>query len=181
MSIFLLIASIILWVAAIATLPSRPLYSPGFSYLGLLGISFCNTNGLAWLPINNNMLYSWLAISIVVMMATVLQPAGLRMQKRGMAYMIGGAFVGLAIGLLGYTISSTIWMFYAIMVIAVAVGVFFGFMMYSNTPDGRAVRIGGGNFFRYLFAKGFPTAVTVMQIGLVLVLLVAASNLNSPQ
>lgn len=178
MSIFLLIASIVLWVAAIGTLPSRPLFAPALSYLGLLALSFCETDGISWLPINNNMIISWLCITLVVMMATILQPAPIRMQARGMAYIIGGGIVGLVIGLLGYTVSSAISMLYAIMIIATAVGIFFGFLLYSNTPDGRAVRLGSGNFFRYLLAKGFPTAVTLMQIGLVLVLLIYQ---NAPQ
>ena len=178
MSIFLLVASIILWVASIATLPSRPFYSPALSYLGLLGLSFCDTDGVSWLPINSNMLISWLCITLVVMVATLLQPYRVRSQARGMAYIIGGAIVGLAIGLLGFTISSSIGMLYGIMIVATAVGIFFGFLLYSNTPDGRGVGIMSGNFFRYLTAKGFPTAVTVMQIGLVLVLLIAKAQVG---
>lgn len=176
MSIFLLIASIILWVASIASLPSRPLYSPALSYLGLLGISFCETDSLQWIPINSAMLLSWLCITVVVMMATLLQPAAIRMQARGMAYIIGGGIVGLAIGLLGFSISSTIGMLYAIMIVATAAGIFFGFLLYSNTPSGRAVGITSGHFFQYLLAKGFPAAVTIMQIGLVLVLLIVQHN-----
>lgn len=172
MSVFLLIASIIVWVAAIGLLPSRPLFSPALSYLGLLGISFCQTDGISWLPVNNSMLLSWLCITLVVMMATVLQPAAILRQARGMAYIIGGAAVGLAVGLLGFTVSLNISALYAIMVVGVAAGIFLGFLLYSNTPDGRAVGVMSGNFFRYLLAKGFPTAVTVMQIGLVFVLLI---------
>lgn len=176
MSVFLLVASIIVWLAAIFMLPSRPMYSPALSYMGLLALSFCESDGLAWLPINNNMLISWLCITVVVMMATMLQPASVRMQTRGMAYIIGGAIVGLAIGLLGFTVASSIAMLYAIMIVATAAGIFFGFLLYSNTPDGRAVGITSGHFFNYLLAKGFPTAVTIMQIGLVFVLIIYQHN-----
>ena len=176
MSVFLLIASILCWVASLVTLPSRPLYSPAFSYFGLLGISFCETNGEQWIPVNNNMLVSWLCISVVVMMVTLMQPDAIRKQARGMAYMIGGAFVGLALGLLGFTVSSAVSVLYGIMIVAVAAGIFFGFLLYSNTPAGEPVNVAGGNFFKYLMAKGFPTAVSVMQIGLVLVLLVFQKN-----
>lgn len=172
MSVFLLIISILFWVAAIATLPSRPLYSPALSYFGLLTISFCETDGIPWFPINNNMLVSWLCITVVVMLATLLQTAAVRAQTRGMAYMIGGGIVGLAIGLLGFTFTNSISMLYGIMVVATAIGVFFGFLLYSNTPDGRSMSVGGGYFFRYLTAKGFPVAVTLMQIGLIFVLLI---------
>lgn len=178
MSVFLLVASILFWVASIISLPSRPFYSPALSYLGLLGMSFCETDGIVWLPINGHMLLSWLCITVVVMVATMLQPAAIRNQSRGMAYMIGGAVVGLAIGLLGFTVASSISMLYGIMVVATAAGVFLGFLMYSNTPHGRGVAAGSGRFFTYLLAKGFPTAVTVMQIGLVLVLLIAKANVE---
>lgn len=176
MSIFLLVVSILFWLGAIVSLPARPLYGPPLSFIGLLGISFCETNGIPWFPINNQMIISWLCITVVVMLATILQPAGVRSQTRGMAYIIGGGIVGLIVGLLGFTISSSISMLYGIMIIATAVGIFFGFLLYSNTPAGRAMSVGGGYFFRYLTAKGFPTAVTLMQIGLVFVLLIAQSN-----
>lgn len=181
MSVFFLVASIIFWIAAIVSLPSRPLYAPAFSYIGLLGISFCETDGLQWLPVNTNMLVSWLCITIVVMVATMLQPEALRKQARGMAYMIGGALVGLALGLLGFTVSDSISMLYGIMIVAVAAGIFFGFLLYSNTPSGREVNLTSGNFFHYLMGKGFPTAVSIMQIGLVLVLLVAQHNAGVEQ
>lgn len=178
MSVFLLIASIVLWIGAIGTLPSRPLLSPALSYLGLLAISFCNSEGIPWIPINGNMLISWLCITVVVMMATILQPSAIQLQARGMAYIIGGAIVGLAIGLLGFTITPSLGGLYAIMIVAVVAGIFFGFLLYSRTPDGYGVRTMGGNFFTYLLAKGFPTAVTVMQIGLVFVLLIFQSNMS---
>lgn len=176
MSVFLLIASIIVWAASLWFLPSRPVYSPALSYLGLLGLSFCQTDGIPWLPLSNNMLVSWLFITLVVMIVTVMQPSAINRQARGMAYIIGGAIVGLAIGLLGFTVSYSVSALYAIMVIATVVGIFFGFLLYANTPDGRAVGVMSGNFFRYLLAKGFPTAVTVMQIGLVFVLLIYQAN-----
>lgn len=173
MSVFLLIASIIVWAAAIWFLPSRPLFSPALSYLGLVGISFCN---FPTIEVTNSMLMSWLCITVVVMMATILQPAAINRQARGMAYIIGGGVVGLVIGLLGFTVATTISAYYAIMIVATAVGIFFGFLLYSRTPDGSAIGVMSGNFFRYLMAKGFPTAVTLMQIGLVLVLLIAANQ-----
>lgn len=170
MTIFLLVLSIIVWAAAIGSLPSRPLFSPALSYLGLVGISFCRFPSVL---IPNSMLWSWLCITVVVMMATILQPAAINRQARGMAYIIGGAAVGLAIGLLGFTFCNTLSAYYAVMIVAVLIGIFLGFLLYSNTPDGRPVGAMSANFFRYLMAKGFPTAVTVIQIGLVFVLLIA--------
>lgn len=173
MSVFLLILSIIVWVAAIGSLPSRPLFSPALSYLGLVFISFCRFPSI---EIPGSMLISWLCITVIVMMATIMQPAAINRQARGMAYIIGGAAVGLAIGLLGFTFCSTITAYYAVMIVATAIGIFLGFLLYSNTPDGNAIGMMSGNFFRYLLAKGFPTAITVMQIGLVFVLLIASAQ-----
>lgn len=181
MSIFLLIVSILLWMASIGSLFTRPFYSPALAFIGLFCFSFCNTDGVSWLPINNNMLISWLCITVVVMLATMLQSARVRSQVRGMGYLLGGAVVGLAVGLLGFTVASSISMLYGIMIIAVAVGVFFGFLLYSNTPAGRGVELSSGNFFTYLLAKGFPVAVTVMQIGLVFVLLIAGYTPDDAQ
>lgn len=171
-----MVISILFWAASLWALVGRPLYAPALSYLGLLALSFCQTDGISWLPINNNMLISWLCITVVVMLATMLQPYRVRSQARGMGYMIAGAIVGLAIGLLGYTVSADMGMRYGIMIIATAVGIFFGFLLYSNTPAGRGVRTASSSFFSYLMAKGFPTAVTIMQIGLVLVLLIATAG-----
>ena len=170
MTVFLLIISIILWVAAVGSLTSRPLFSPALSYLGLVAISFCRYPSI---QIPNSMLMSWLCITVVVMMATILQPAAINRQARGMAYIIGGGVVGLVIGLLGFTVSASLSAYYAIMIVATLLGIFFGFLLYSNTPDGKAIGVMRGNFFRYLLAKGFPTAVTLMQIGLIFVMLIA--------
>ena len=90
--------------------------------------------------------------------------------------MMIGALVGLAVGLLGFTVSSNISLLYSIMILAVIAGIFLGFLLYTQTPSGRPVGPGSGNFFRYLLAKGFPTAITVMQIGVVLVLIIALNN-----
>lgn len=172
MSVFLLIAAIVLWLFAIGMLPSRPLLGPVVSFLGLLAISYCNSDGIPWIPINSTMIISWLSITLIVMIATMLQPGAVRAQSRGMLYIIVGGVVGMAIGLLGYTFTSTLSAMYAIMMVATVLGIFFGFMLYVYTPDGRELGVMSRNFFRYLLAKGFPTAITLMQIGLVLVLLI---------
>ena len=177
MSILLLIVSIILWVASLVALPLRIFYAPALSYLGLLCLSFCSTGPDPWLPINNTILYSWLALTLVVMIATMLQTPAVRSSKKGMAYMMGGAIVGLALGLLGYTATTDENSLYGIMAVAVIVGIFFGFLVFSRTPDGRRFSITSGNFFNYLLAKGFPIAVTIIQIGLVFVLMIV-TNLN---
>ncbi|MCM1153524.1 MAG: hypothetical protein NC328_07720 [Muribaculum sp.] len=166
------ILSILVWIAAIAMLRRRPLLSPALSYLGLLSASFAQTDGNPWFPLNSVILMGWLCMTIVVMLATLMQPAAVRRSTHGVWYMTGGAFVGMVIGLLGITFTQVAAMLYGIMVTATAAGVFFGFLMYSRTPGGSGMSIGSGNFFHYLLAKGFPVAITVMQIGVVLTILV---------
>lgn len=178
MTIFLIILSILLWAASIWCLFGRQSIAPALSYLGLLVLSFVSENGYPLFPINQTMLIGWLAMTLVVMFASYLQPEMIRRQIRGMGFMVGGALVGLALGLLGFTVSSAITWRYSLMIVAVAAGIFLGFLLYTNTPDGRPVRPGSGNFFKYLLAKGFPTAITIMQLGVALVLLIVIKNVN---
>lgn len=178
MVIFLIILSIILWLGSIWSLFGRPTIAPALSYVALLVLSFAKTDVYPILPINNVMLIGWLCMTVVVMLVTILQPDKINRQLKGMPFIVGGAIVGLAVGLLGYTVTSAIAGRYAIMIVAVIAGIFFGFLLYSNTPDGQPVRIGSNNFFKYLLAKGFPTAITVMQLGVALVLLIAIKNVN---
>ncbi len=79
----------------------------------------------------------------------------------------------MAAGLLAYTASSELSVLYAIMVVATAIGVVFGFILFVNTPAGRQFGFGSGRFVRYLLAKGFPTALTLMMLGVPLVLIIA--------
>ena len=67
---------------------------------------------------------------------------------------------------------------YACMILGTAAGCFFGYLIFTNTPRGAAVNFSSGHFFQYLLAKGFPIALAVMMMGIVLVLLLAVNNLN---
>lgn len=178
MNIFILIVSILLWGASIWCLVVRQTIAPALSYLALLILSFASENGYQLLPVNNVMLIGWLCLTLVVMVTSILQPEAVRRQMRGMGFIIGGGVVGLALGLLGFTVTSAINLRYAYMIIAVVVGIILGFLLYTNTPAGRPVRPGSGNFFRYLLAKGFPTAITLMQLGVALVLTIVINNVN---
>lgn len=149
------------------------LLAPALSYCGLLAISFASGNGVPLLPVNNTILIGWLCMTLVVMVATILQPVAVRMQRRGTIYMTVGAFAGMAVGLLGSTLSPSISILYGLMIVGVAAGVLFAYLLFTNTPAGEAVSLRSGNFFRYLLAKGFPIAIAVMIIGVVAVLAVA--------
>lgn len=180
MAIFLIILSVLLWAASIVALFGKQAAAPFFSYIGMLILSLASdSNGNPLVPINNTILIGWLCMTVVVMLATLMQPRAITSQRRGEGYMLVGAVVGLAVGLLGFSFSSAIPMLYGIMVLAVIVGVFFGYLLFTNTPDGAAVRINSGHFFTYLLAKGFPTAITVMMIGVPLVIIVAGATLGA--
>lgn len=173
MATFLIIVSVVLWLGALASLMWRQILSPVLSYLGLLTLSLATEYGYQIVPINNTILMSWLCMTVVVMLATMLQPAPVRAQTRGTGYILAGALAGMAVGLLGFTVTASVALLYGIMIVATVAGIFFGFLLYTSTPDGKPVALQSGNFFRYLMAKGFPTAITVMQIGVALVIIIA--------
>lgn len=167
----------IMFAAALILLPLRIIASPSCSFLGLLILSFTHTKeGFPLLPINNNLIFGWLCITVVVTLATLLQPRPVRDTSKGMGYIMVGAIAGMAIGLLGFNVTPHVGGLYAIMIVATALGTFLGFLIFTNTPDGKRTGIASGNFFTYLLAKGFPTAITLMQAGVVLVLIIAMHN-----
>lgn len=178
MTVFLIILCILLWAGSIFCLYGRQTVAPALSFLALLLLSLVSENGFPLLPINATILTGWLCMTLVVTFATPMQAEAVRRQTRGMTFIIGGGITGLALGLLGFSVSSGLPLRYAVMVLAVAAGIMFGFLLYTNTPGGRPVRPGSGNFFRYLLAKGFPTAITLMMAGVALVLLIAVKNVN---
>lgn len=174
MSTFIIITSVMLFVAAILLLPFRLLIAPACSYLGLLSLSFARTaQGYPLVPLNGTILTGWLFMAIVVTLATLMQPVPVRNTTRGMGYITVGSLVGMVVGLLAFTVSYRLNMLYGMMIVATAAGTFLGFLLYTNTPGGRAIDVRSGNFFRYLLAKGFPAAITVMQIGVALVIVIA--------
>lgn len=179
MTIFLIILSILLWLGAGWCLYGRQAFAPLLSFLAMLSLSFMSRDGYKVLPLNSTILIGWLAMTIVVMCATTLQPEAVRRQTRGTSYLLVGALTGMALGLLGFSIGSNPALRYGIMVIATVAGTILGFLVYTNTPEGRPVGPSSGNFFRYLLAKGFPTAITVMQLGVVLVVTIAMRNVNA--
>ncbi len=175
MAVFIIILSILLWLAALAALLRRQIAAPALGYLGLLCLSFAKDGNLPLLPISPSILWGWLAMTAVVTMAVLLQPSAVRDGTEGTGYMTGGALTGLAVGLLGFSATPDLGMLYGIMVVAVAAGVLF-----SRTPRGAGFGPSSGHFFNYLLAKGFPTAITVMQIGVALVLAIALQKFVNP-
>lgn len=174
MAIFLIILGILCWLGAIASLPKRILIAPALSYCGLILISFAKSGGYPIVPVSTPMTLSWLAITLVVMLIIILQDPAVRQQSRGVNYLTLGGIAGMAVGLLASSLSSSLSLLYALMIIAAAAGTVLGMILFSNTPEGKGVSPASGNFFRYLLAKGFPVLITVAQIGIVAVISIAA-------
>lgn len=172
----LIIISCILWGLSLWAVCGRQMLGPVFSFLALFLLSLAKENGFPMLPINGVILTGWLCMTLVVTFIVMLQPEAVRRQTRGTFHIMIGALAGLAVGLLGNSITASLQLRYAIMIVGVAAGVFFGFLLYTRTPKGKGVGLGSGNFFRYLLDKGFPTAITVMQAGVAAVLAMAVNN-----
>lgn len=179
MATFIVICCCLIWLASLGLLFTRPILGPVFSYLSLLLLSIARTPGAVGdesyplLPLNSTILIVWACMAVVVVLATIMQPDAIKSQNRGVGYMTGGAIAGLAIGLLAFSFSASLSLLYACMVIGVVAGVFFGFLLFTNTPAGGAVGLRSGRFFNYLLAKGFPVAITVMIPGVACVLALA--------
>lgn len=174
MLIFVVIVSILLWIAAFLALPKRILVAPALSYCALIVLSFAKYQDYPAIPLPNNMLISWLCITLVVMLIILLQNPALRQQSRGVGYMTIGGIVGMTIGLMAFAISSQLNLLYAIMMLATAAGIFLGLLTFSRTPDGSEIAIPTGRFFKYLIAKGFPILITIAQLGIPIVILIAS-------
>lgn len=173
MTVFLIILSVVLYVGGIVTLWRRPLLSPALSYIALVLLSMTkNASGLPLLPINNTILIGWLCMTVVVMGATIMQPARLTSAAGPTSYLVVGGLAGLAVGLVPSSFGVTVAMLYSSMVIGTAAGVFFGYIIYSRAKVGGGETPGESGYFAPLLAKGFPTALTLMQVGVPLVLLI---------
>lgn len=177
MTTVLIILVSLIWAISFLTLRRRQILAPLLSYCALLLLSFVKSNGYPVLPINTTILTSWLGMTVVVMFIIILETDKMRQQTRGTSSMIIGGLAGLAVGLLGYTVTPSLSVRYGLMIISVIIGICCGFLLYSRTPEGTGVRIGTGNFHRYLLAKGFPTAITIMQAGVPLVMTIALYEL----
>ena len=170
----LLILSIICFAGAVALIFVREMLAPVAAFLGLLFMWLSNS-----LPLNSTIIIMWLCMSAIVTCVPMLQDSFTRTRRDGLGYMTAGAFTGLAVGLLGITFADTPSMLYGIMIVGTAAGTFFGYMLYTNTPKGRTMNPVARRSFGYLLAKGFPIAITAMEIGVVLVLLLLVSQAHT--
>lgn len=174
MTVLIIILSVLLWIGAFVAFPKKIQLSPSLSYCALLLLSFAkSSDGTPILPLTFGMNMSWLTITLIVMMIIVLQNPALRVQSRGTLYILFGALAGMSVGLIGYTFSSSLNLLYGTMIVATAAGTALGLLVFTNTPDGRNIAPGTGNFLKYLLAKGFPALVTVAQLGVAAIIIIA--------
>lgn len=175
MTVLLIILAVALYATSALLLYKKEMLAPVAAFLALGAVYLSDT-----LPLNLNMLITWLCLTLVVTGVSAMQPPAVMSQTRGMGYMSIGALTGMAVGLLGYTFTTRIGAVYAIMILAVLIGVFFGYMLFTRTPDGVQLRVSRSRFVSYLLAKGFPIAITVMMLGMVLVLWICKTALSAP-
>lgn len=175
MMIFLIILSAILWIGAFLLMPKRILLSPALSYIAMLLMSFAKKDGFPIVPLSNGLIISWLSITVVVMLIIILQNPAIRQQNRGVGYISVGGLAGMAVGLIAFSLSSSLNLLYACMILGSALGIYLGLLLFSRTPDGRLIAPGSGHFFKYLLAKGFPALITIAQLGIVCVILIAGA------
>ena len=165
MSVILVILAVILLALAYVLLFEREAVAPVSAFLGM---ACCYA--ASCLPLNANILLTWLCLTVIVTGVSLMQPRAVMQQRRGMGYITVGSLAGLAVGLLGFSVTTRLGAVYAFMVLGVVAGIFFGYYIFTRTPRGRAVSLSSGHFFSYLLAKGFPVAITTMQTGVLLVL-----------
>lgn len=169
MVISIIFASI-LYLLGLFLIPKRLVGAPACCFLGLLILSMGRTpEGYPILPLGNGLILGWLFMAVLVTVLTLCQPAPIRHTNKGMMYYLIGSLTGLAIGLLGFTFTNVAGGRYVMMIVSVAAATFMGGLIYARTPDGAPVGLNSGHFFSYLLAKGFPTAISVMELGTALV------------
>lgn len=175
MSIVLLVIALALGGAAFWLLWAREAVAPVAAFLALVALFFSDL-----LPLNVNIIITWLALTLITVGVSIMQPPAVMSQRRGVGYMTVGALCGMVLGLTGMTLAvASLNAVYALMVTGVLVGTFLGYFLYTRTPRGKALSQSRSRFVSYLLAKGFPVAVTVMQLGVVLILWLAKAVLVS--
>lgn len=173
MTIVYSILAALCWAASVALLFRSRLTAPVVSYFGLTAAGLASSAAGGTIPLNRTILIFWLIITFVTLTATALQPREVSTDRRGMAHLVIGTVTGLAIGLLGYTVTDSVAALYAIMMLCTMGGTVLGLLVYSRSPKGGWCAPGSGRFLNTLTSKGFPTAVTLMMPGTLLVLLIA--------
>lgn len=173
MSLTLIILALILMAGSLALLFTKESVAPTAAFLGLAAIYFSGS-----LPMKMNLLLTWMCITLMVTAVSAMQPAPVMAQRRGMGYLTVGGVAGLAVGLACMGVVDSLPGVYATMTAGTLAGIFFGYLVFGRTPAGTALRQSRRRYFSYLLAKGFPVAITLLQIGAAILLAVAVPLQN---
>lgn len=173
MSVILAISAVLLMAGSFMLLFKKELLGPVASFLAMGAVYFSG-----YLPMNANMLITWLCLTLIVTGVSAMQAPAIMAQTRGMGYITVGAVAGMAVGLLGFSISDVLGTIYAMMSVGVLAGIFFGYILFTRTPQGLQLAYNRSRFVSYLLAKGFPVAISVMQLGVLLILLITVTVYN---
>jgi hypothetical protein len=178
MAIFLLIISLLLFAASIASTLRKPTLSPVLAFVGLTAIWLSDL-----LPLNGHIIITWLCIVAIVTAIQAMdgRSKSLPAANRQRAYILAGAVCGMILSLACVSIAATIGTLYGIMVVATAAGAFLGSLLYSNTPEGKkAAPIASATFLERILTLSFPIAITIMQIGICAIIAVELYEFSNP-
>ena len=101
MSVILVILAVILLALAYVLLFEREAVAPVSAFLGM---ACCYA--ASCLPLNANILLTWLCLTVIVTGVSLMQPRAVMQQRRGMGYITVGSLAGLAVGLLGFSVTT---------------------------------------------------------------------------
>ena len=165
MSMLFVILAVLLFGVSVLLLFRREMLGPVAAFLAFGPVYLSGQ-----LPMNVNMLVTWLCLTLVVTGVSALQPMAVMSQTRGMGYMSLGALAGMIVGMMAYSLSHSLGFVYSMMCLGVLAGVFLGYLLFTRTPKGMELSMSRSRFFSYLLAKGFPVAVSAMMLGVVAIL-----------
>lgn len=102
------------------------------------------------------------ALSLAI---TYMLPVEVAKSRLGVAYIGGGAIVGMVLGMLLNTMSGII--------LGAALGSLCAAIAFARTPAGHAMQFPSSKFFNYFAAKALPVIVTMSMIGASLIQIIS--------
>lgn len=166
MDIIIIILAVLLYAASAVLLYRKEVLGPAAALLGLCAVFWYHSlEAYGGVPMADSTLITWFIMTLIVTIASAMQPPALMAQRRGMTHMILGGVCGLAAGLLCFAITLDLSAINMIMKFTIAAGVFAGYYLFTKTPDGARLQDTRSRFFSYLLAKGFPVAIAIMMLG----------------
>lgn len=115
-------------------------------------------------PFTTSTMIFWGVVVIIVAANRFLLPAQIRLSRRGIGYIAGGAIAGMAVGLTLYRPATVIT--------GAVLGAFLAAIAYTRTERGKVLQFPTAKFFNYLGAKGLPAVMAASMVGLILAALI---------